>query len=324
MTKISGGRVGFDGNAAELAELQQQLALNSVRGMTGESAEAQLPGRVRGRADRRGAQTGMMGQQATQLAAMAARATALADEGPEKQALVEQLQKMGYLPKPPAQITEKMFEDASRKAITDHLGDIDPSLDAEQLMSLIESMLMKKNAGANGGGGARSGGSTQRPGMLPPASTYANRGPAPNQGALQQQAAQSVATANPPPEPGSINARVAEATQRYMGTSTAAGPDGGNLACAWSVNNILSNAGLSKVGSNPNYVPSVEQALQGGRGTAINASDARPGDIVIWPNGHHIGIYMGDGKVANNSSSRAAFVNMSNLPAGARVYRLNS
>jgi cell wall-associated NlpC family hydrolase len=109
-----------------------------------------------------------------------------------------------------------------------------------------------------------------------------------------------------------------------MGTSTAAGPDGGNLACAWSVNNILANAGIQKVGSNTNYVPSVEQALQGGRGTKIDAADAGPGDIVIWPNGHHIGIAMGNNQVANNSSSRASFSNMQALPPGCRVYRLNS
>jgi hypothetical protein len=31
-----------------------------------------------------------------------------------------------------------------------------------------------------------------------------------------------------------------------------------------------------------------------------------------------------DGKVANNSSSKARFSNLTDLPAGARVWRLNS
>ncbi len=130
---------------------------------------------------------------------------------------------------------------------------------------------------------------------------------------------------NDAPVAGSVNERVAQATRNYMGTSTRSGPDGGNLACAWSVNNILAKAGLNKVGANTNGVTSVETALKGGRGTRIDASQAQPGDIVIWPRPRsHIGIYMGNGKVANNSSSKASFTNMSSLPAGSHVYRLNS
>ena len=127
------------------------------------------------------------------------------------------------------------------------------------------------------------------------------------------------------PAAGSINDRVAAATRQYMDTSTAAGPDGGNLACAWAVNNILKNAGLSKVGANTNLVRSVEADLQAGRGTQVDAQQARAGDIVIWPSPRsHIGIMSDHGKVANNSSSRAQFSKLTTLPPGARVYRLNS
>jgi len=129
---------------------------------------------------------------------------------------------------------------------------------------------------------------------------------------------------NDAPAAGSVNERIAQATRNYMGTSTRSGPDGGNLACAWAVNNIMAKAGLPKIGANTNGVASVETALKNGKGTRVDASQAKPGDIVIWPAPKsHIGIYMGDGKVANNSSSKASFSNMSNLPAGSRIYRVN-
>ena len=331
MTKIGGGvpkGVQLDPNSLEeLEELKQQMATQAAAGIGPQVEGAPQPGGLRapsGKGDRKGAQARLSQGAVRSETVQPTQAARGLSNDVELQQLTEQLQKMGYLPKPPAKVDQKMLEEAVKKAIGENIDNPNPDMDVEQLFAMIEAMLQKENGRRNGGGGARPGAPTQRPGSLPPASNYANRGPAPNQAALQQSAAQSVATAKPPPEPGSLQARVAEATQRYMGTSTAAGPDGGNLACAWSVNNILSNAGLQKVGSNPNYVPSVEQALQGGRGTAIEARDARPGDIVIWPNGHHIGIAMGNGQVANNSSSRASFSNMQSIPAGARVYRLNS
>lgn len=125
------------------------------------------------------------------------------------------------------------------------------------------------------------------------------------------------------PADGSIGQRIADATRRYMGTSTRSGPDGGNLACAWAVNNVLKNAGLAKIGTNTNLVRSVEDGLKAGRGQQVSAAQAKPGDIVIWPAPRsHIGIMMENGKVANNSSSRASFTNMTTLPAGARIYRV--
>ena len=157
--------------------------------------------------------------------------------------------------------------------------------------------------GAGSGSGTTSGGTSANP------------------GAAASSGAQQVTDA---PTAGSVNERIANATRNYMNTSTRSGPDGGNLACAWSVNNILAKAGLAKIGTNTNGVSSVETALKGGKGTRVDASQAQPGDIVIWPAPRsHIGIYMGDNKVANNSSSKASFSNMSNLPAGSRIYRVN-
>ncbi len=235
--------------------------------------------------------------------------------------LSERFQALGYLPKPPADITKAQFESGAQAFIKDHKDELDGVDTTGELFGLLDKMISADNGRRNSSGGQWSGTGSKRSGALPDAATYRS-GPSRNQSALQQQAAQSISTN--PPEAGSINARVAEATRNYMGTSTVRGPDGGNLACAWSVNNILANAGIKKVGSNTNYVPSVEAALKGGRGTQINIKDARPGDVVIFPNSHHIGIAMGEGRVANNSSSRAAFVNMGKIPAGSKVYRLNS
>jgi cell wall-associated NlpC family hydrolase len=129
---------------------------------------------------------------------------------------------------------------------------------------------------------------------------------------------------------GSVNQRVLDAANGYFGTSTRAGPGGGNVACAWAVNNVLARAGIPKLGANTNYVPSVEEALRSGRGTRVSAAEARPGDIVISPGQSHVGIYMGDGQVLSNSSSRASFRWQSGLnfdgyygSGQSRIYRLN-
>lgn len=316
--------IGADGGEAlqELLKLKEEMEARAAKASTANGTNvANQTVNARPTGDRQGAMARMESTQVPNAPAPAEATVAQLDTQ-----ITEQLQNMGYLPKPPAKISKEQLDQATRKFITDNLDNENISGDIELLLSMLESKFRQQNARANQGGGMRGSRPPEggRPSGMPPSSTYANRGPAPNSAALQNQAAQNIATAQPPPAPGSLQARVADATRQYMGRSTAAGPDGGNLACAWSVNNILSNAGLQKVGSNPNYVPSVEQALRGGRGTPIESKDASPGDIVIWPNGHHIGIAMGNGQVANNSSSRASFSNMQAIPPGARVYRLNS
>ena len=135
------------------------------------------------------------------------------------------------------------------------------------------------------------------------------------------------------PPSGELNQQVYQSLGEMGHFDTSAGPDGGNLACAWAVNRVLENAGIAPVGSNPNYVPSVESALQSGRGTQINQTQAQAGDIVIAPNGHHIGFCLNDGctQVRSNSSSRAQFAwdsnfNFDGVYGGgqSRVYRLGS
>jgi lysozyme family protein len=108
---------------------------------------------------------------------------------------------------------------------------------------------------------------------------------------------------------GSINQRIFQAAQASRGASSRSGPGGGNVACAWILNTVVfPKAGIKTIGSNPNLVASVEQALQGGRGQAVERSQAQPGDIAIMPN-KHIGICMAAGctSLLSNSSSKATF-----------------
>ena len=130
---------------------------------------------------------------------------------------------------------------------------------------------------------------------------------------------------------GKNNQSIYESMGNLGAFDTSAGPDGGNLACAWAVNRVLENAGIQTLGSNPNYVPSVEADLQNGRGTQVSQSAARAGDIVIEGSQTHIGICLNEGctQVRSNSSSRAQFAwdsdfNFNGFYGGgnSRVYRV--
>jgi hypothetical protein len=103
--------------------------------------------------------------------------------------------------------------------------------------------------------------------------------------------------------------RIAQASQQMRGMDTSAGPDGGNLACAWSVNKVLKKSIGKTIGANTDYVPSVEAALQSGEGVQVGRSKAVAGDIVIAGNQGHIGICQNAGcsRVLSNSSSKARF-----------------
>jgi hypothetical protein len=106
-----------------------------------------------------------------------------------------------------------------------------------------------------------------------------------------------------------LNAQIAGAANQLYGMNTAAGPDGGNNACAWTVNKVLAKAGIRPLGANPNYVPSVVDDLKAGRGQKVTGSQAKAGDIIIAKDQRHIGICLKDGcsEVLSNSSSRASF-----------------
>ena len=135
--------------------------------------------------------------------------------------------------------------------------------------------------------------------------------------------------------PGQIESSVDKAALAYQNTDTSAGPDGGNKACAWAVNNVLANAGVAPLDTVS--VQNMEDALTSGRGTLVDPSQAQPGDIVIQAGDHHVGICLDAGcnSVISNSSSGASFNWIGNNTftyngspyngAGpSRIYRINN
>ncbi|UBF26587.1 DUF4231 domain-containing protein [Kovacikia minuta CCNUW1] len=114
----------------------------------------------------------------------------------------------------------------------------------------------------------------------------------------------------PQPGGGDLNAAIVAAAASLRGMSTADGPDGGNNACAWTVNRVLQKAGIPPLGDNPNYVPALLDALKGGRGQPVDKDQAKAGDLVIACGEAHIGIGLDDhcNHVLSNSSSRACFL----------------
>lgn len=143
----------------------------------------------------------------------------------------------------------------------------------------------------------------------------------------------------PPPAPAppnvapavrNLNPAIVQAAIAARGMSTQDGPGGGNVACAWTVNRILQSANIPAIGDNPNLVPKVLEALQGGRGRQISRQDAKAGDLVIAHGEEHIGIGLTDGcsQVLSNSSSNRAFVWESDIDFGGHyggsstIYRL--
>jgi len=130
--------------------------------------------------------------------------------------------------------------------------------------------------------------------------------------------------------PGGV---IAVAAAAYQGASTSAGPGGGNVACAWAVDNVLKGAGLSPLANDANVQTMENSLTTGGRGMAItNQSSAQPGDIVIQGNDGHVGICQNAGctSVLSNSSSNASFTNVTNVNFNrtdvgqSRIYRVTS
>ena len=128
-----------------------------------------------------------------------------------------------------------------------------------------------------------------------------------------------------------ITSQVSSAATAYYGASTAAGPGGGTVSCAWAVNNVLTNAGEAPLDTNS--VQSMENAINAGRGTLVDPSQATAGDIVIQAQDGHVGICMNDGctVVLSNSSSNASFTWKSNTSFSpsysggpGRIYKLNN
>jgi len=120
---------------------------------------------------------------------------------------------------------------------------------------------------------------------------------------------------------------ITAAANAYIGTNTSAGPDNGNLACVWAVNNVLQYAGIDPIDGN--QVSSMESLLQNGsQGTSVaDQSSAQPGDLVFFGGLSHVGICQNVGctEAISNSSSNATFTN-NRAPRdgdGSRFYRVN-
>ncbi len=121
---------------------------------------------------------------------------------------------------------------------------------------------------------------------------------------------------------------ISDAADRYYGANTSAGPDGGNLACAWAVNNVLATDNVPAIDGNS--VAGMEQALRDGRGTYVDTANAQPGNIIVWKSGSvsHVGICqnVGCSTAISNSSSNASFTNISGSTfrgVPGRVYQVN-
>jgi len=116
-----------------------------------------------------------------------------------------------------------------------------------------------------------------------------------------QEVAQPTGPAGSPPQTAAdVTAKMFAAAQQFVGhvTSNVPGTDGGNLACAWAVNEVTRLAlgrPISSVdGSNGLSTYSIFEALQKHHTRLASAADAQPGTIIIAPtqgaNHGHVGI----------------------------------
>lgn len=130
---------------------------------------------------------------------------------------------------------------------------------------------------------------------------------------------------------------IKEAAIANKGKSSANGPGGGNVACAWVINKfILPDAGVDPIGKVQVNVDSCEKDLQQNRGRKVNKQESVGGDIAIMGSGGanaHIGICLDKGcnQCISNSSSKAAFVWITSLSTynsyyggKSRIYRVIS
>jgi predicted chitinase len=114
-----------------------------------------------------------------------------------------------------------------------------------------------------------------------------------------------------PSNPSEINGKLLAAAKSNMGASSAAGPDGGRNACAWSMNKFVFNPGIGHSIGGDSVESVVIEFEKNGYGVAVPRDQVLAGDVVIMGDhiGWHIGIALEDKgtKILSNSSSQAAF-----------------
>jgi len=114
---------------------------------------------------------------------------------------------------------------------------------------------------------------------------------------------------------------LASAAGALQGMSSAAGPDGGNKACVWAVNQVFAKAGLKPPWGNSNSVPDAEAAMIRSGYASIPIGQQRSGDLYICHGQQHIGIVLPDGNIISNSSSGAKFSWVASLSSYQQEYR---
>jgi muramidase (phage lysozyme) len=113
---------------------------------------------------------------------------------------------------------------------------------------------------------------------------------------------------------------LANAASFLKGMPTSSGPEGGNKACVWAVNQVFKKAGIKTPWGNSNYVPDAEQSMAKSGYVAVKPGQQRPGDLYIVNGQEHIGIVLPNGNIVSNSSSGAKFSWESSLSSYQQYY----
>ncbi len=119
---------------------------------------------------------------------------------------------------------------------------------------------------------------------------------------------------------GNASASLAQAAQSLKGMSSASGPDGGNLACVWAVNQVFKKAGLKTPWGDSNNVPRAEEMMIKAGYTRIPMGQQKAGDLYIVHGQAHIGIVLANGNIISNSSSGAKFSWEASLSSYQKTY----
>jgi len=103
------------------------------------------------------------------------------------------------------------------------------------------------------------------------------------------------------------------------GIDTTEGPGDGAISCVYAVNKTLKQAGVDvpwkdpQTGQESVYVPFVVEWITNNGGGVVNAEQAKPGDIVVWPGEGHMGI------LTNEKNSSGEFLVLSNSSSAGRM-----
>ena len=111
-----------------------------------------------------------------------------------------------------------------------------------------------------------------------------------------------------PANPSEINGKLLAAAKSNIGQSSADGPGGGNIACAWCMQKYVFNPAIGHaIGGDG--VEGVVAELEKGYGTKISNDQALAGDVVIMGDNDHVGICLTDKgtEILSNSSSGRSF-----------------